>query len=98
MLKDNDRAKAESDKDGFLKLIISKKGRIIGATLVGDKAGEMIPVATLAIKQRLRVSAFMGLIISYPTEAEIFKSAALIDLKNSVKPWQSKLIKKLFFS
>lgn len=43
-LADNDRAIAENDTIGFLKLIVSKKHRLIGATLVGDKAGEIIPV------------------------------------------------------
>ncbi|MDF1618768.1 dihydrolipoyl dehydrogenase family protein, partial [Petrocella sp. FN5] len=95
-LGDNDRARAENDEKGFLKLIISNKNKLIGATLVGEKAGEMIPVATLAIRQKLKASAFLGLIFSYPTEAEIFKTAALKELKDSVKPWQSKLIKSLF--
>jgi len=95
-LGENDRARAENDVNGFLKLIISKNNKLIGATLVGEKAGEMIPVATLAIRQKLKVSAFLDLIFSYPTEAEIFKTAALKSLKDSVKPWQSKIIKSLF--
>jgi pyruvate/2-oxoglutarate dehydrogenase complex dihydrolipoamide dehydrogenase (E3) component len=97
-LAENDRAKAEDDRDGFLKLIVSKAGRLIGATLIGEKAGEMIPAATLAIKRRLRVSVFLGLILSYPTEAEIFKAAALSDLKDSVAPWQTKLLRFFFRS
>lgn len=93
-----DRAKAEHDLTGFLKLIINKHGRIIGATLVGDKAGEMIPIATLAIHQKLKPSVFSDLILSYPTESEIFKAAALSELKASLKPWQSRLLKRIFFS
>ncbi|MDW7660953.1 MAG: FAD-dependent oxidoreductase [Bacillota bacterium] len=92
----NDRAKAENDSIGFLKLIIGTKGKLIGATLVGDKAGEMIPVASLAIKNKMKPNVFMGMIFSYPTESEIFKTAALSDLKDSVKPWQLNLIKKIF--
>lgn len=92
-LADNDRAIAENDTIGFLKLIVSKKHRLIGATLVGDKAGEIIPVATLAITRKLKPSAFLSFIIAYPTEAEIFMSAAISDLRDSVKPWHTKLLK-----
>ena len=91
-----DRAKTENDRIGFLKLILGNKGRIIGATLVGEKAGETIPLATFAIKKKLKVTTYLNMIFSYPTEAEIFKFAALKVLKNSFKEWQNKLI-KLFF-
>lgn len=91
-----DRAKAENDLEGFLKLNIGKKGQIIGATLVGEKAGEMIPVATLAIKQKLKAAAFLSLIFSYPTESEIFMFASLKKVKQSFKDWQKKLIKQIF--
>ena len=89
----NDRAIAENDTVGFLKLIISKKHRLVGATLVGDKAGEIIPVATLAIVKKMKVSAFLSIIIAYPTQAEIFMSAAVTNLRDSVKPWHTKLAK-----
>ncbi len=95
-LADNDRAKAESDKQGFLKLVLDKKGRVIGATLVGNKAGDMIPVASLVIAKKLKVGAFASIIYSYPTEAEIFQRAALNKMKDSFKPWMKTLIKKLF--
>lgn len=91
-----DRAKVENDqKDGFLKLILGKKNRIIGATLVGDKAGELIVLATLAIKKKLKPSVFMSMIFSYPTEAEIFKFAALDLTKKGFKPWMKKIIQAI---
>lgn len=95
-LKDNDRAQSENDTHGFLKLIVGNKGRLIGATLVGEKAGDMIPLATLAIKQKLKPTAFLGLIFSYPTQAEIFASASLKKVKGSFKDWQKSLLKKIF--
>jgi pyruvate/2-oxoglutarate dehydrogenase complex dihydrolipoamide dehydrogenase (E3) component len=91
-----DRAKAENDRDGFLKLILGKKGKIIGATLVGEKAGEMIPLASMAISKGLKASAFASLIFSYPTEAEIFQRLSFNYLKRSFKDWMKDLIKKLF--
>jgi pyruvate/2-oxoglutarate dehydrogenase complex dihydrolipoamide dehydrogenase (E3) component len=95
-LNDNDRAKSENDIHGFLKLIVGNKGRLIGATLVGEKAGDIIPLATLAIKQKLKPTAFLGLIFSYPTQAEIFASASLKKAKESFKDWQKAVIKKFF--
>ncbi|WP_347275315.1 FAD-dependent oxidoreductase [Candidatus Kuenenia sp.] len=88
-----DRAKAEDDRVGFLKLNLGKKGRIIGATLVGEKAGEMIPAITIAIKQKLTAGFFMHMIFSYPTESEILKSASLEAAKQSLKPWMKKVIR-----
>lgn len=87
-----DRAITEDD-EGFIKLILGKKNRIIGATIVGAKAGEMIPLATLAIKQKLSPSAFSGLIFSYPTEAEIYKFTSFQLMRESFKPWMKNLIK-----
>jgi pyruvate/2-oxoglutarate dehydrogenase complex dihydrolipoamide dehydrogenase (E3) component len=93
-LYDVDRAKAEGDV-GFLKLILGKRNRIIGATLVGNRAGEIIPLATLAIKQGLKATAFMSFIFSYPTEAEIFKYASIALAKKSFKPWMKAIIRKV---
>lgn len=91
-----DRAKTENDRIGFLKLILGNKGNIIGATLVGEKAGETIPLATLALKKKLKATTYLNMIFSYPTEAEIFRFASLKVLKNSFKDWQNKLIKLIF--
>ncbi|MBZ9689127.1 FAD-dependent oxidoreductase [Clostridium estertheticum] len=91
-----DRAKTENDRIGFLKLILGEKGKIIGATLVGEKAGETIPLATLAIKKKLKATAYLSMIFSYPTEAEIFSFASLKILKKSFKAWQNKLVKLIF--
>ena len=93
-LNENDRAKTESD-DGFLKLIVGQNGLIIGATIVGDKAGEMIPLATLAIKQKFKPTAFLGMIFAYPTESEIYKAASIVAIKASFKPWMKNLIQKI---
>lgn len=91
-----DRALTDSDNKGFLKLIIGRKNRIIGATIVGNKAGEMIPLATMAIKKKTKPSYFASLIFAYPSESEIYKFAAFAYIKKSLKPWVKKLIKMVF--
>lgn len=73
---ENDRAQAERAVDGFTKVLVAPNGRILGATVVGEAAGELISIWALAIARRLKVSALAGLIVPYPTRAEVLKRAA----------------------
>jgi len=72
----NDRARTERDSDGFVKVISTKKGRVLGATIVGAQAGELIQVWCLAIAQGLKLSAIAGVVAPYPTRGETSKRAA----------------------
>jgi pyruvate/2-oxoglutarate dehydrogenase complex dihydrolipoamide dehydrogenase (E3) component len=74
-LSDNDRAIAERDTSGLVKLIISRN-RVIGAGILAPHAGEMISQWTLAIAQRTKLSALASLIVPYPTRSEAAKRAA----------------------
>jgi len=72
-----DRAVAEGDAEGFLKVHV-KKGTdtILGATIVGRQAGEMISEITTAMSAGLGLGAFAGIIHPYPTRSEIIRKAA----------------------
>ncbi len=94
-ISDNDRAKAEDDREGFVKIILDKKRRVIGATIVGDRAGEMIAQISMLITKKLPLSTAMGVIYQYPIQGEIVKSLAITDFKDKAKPWQRSLIKKI---
>jgi pyruvate/2-oxoglutarate dehydrogenase complex dihydrolipoamide dehydrogenase (E3) component len=74
---ENDRAQAERATQGHIKVVTDAKGSILGATIVGAAAGELITAWTLAISERLNIRAFAGIIIPYPTLAEIGKRAAI---------------------
>jgi pyruvate/2-oxoglutarate dehydrogenase complex dihydrolipoamide dehydrogenase (E3) component len=74
-LADNDRAIAESDIGGLVKLIVSGS-RVVGAGILAPHAGEMISQWSLAIAQRTKLSALAGLIVPYPTRSEAAKRAA----------------------
>jgi pyruvate/2-oxoglutarate dehydrogenase complex dihydrolipoamide dehydrogenase (E3) component len=74
---DNDRAQAERKHNGHIKVIADRKGRILGATIVGADAGELITAWTLAIAQGLTLRSFVDLVVPYPTLSEIGKRAAL---------------------
>lgn len=72
-----DRAIADGEEDGFVK-IIHKKGsdRILGATIVSRHAGETISEVTTAIVNKIGLNGLSGVIHPYPTQAEAIKKAA----------------------
>jgi pyruvate/2-oxoglutarate dehydrogenase complex dihydrolipoamide dehydrogenase (E3) component len=74
---ENDRAQAERETRGHIKVVTAGNGRILGATIVGAHAGDLIATWTLAIAQGLNIRAFAGIIMPYPTLAEIGKRAAM---------------------
>jgi pyruvate/2-oxoglutarate dehydrogenase complex dihydrolipoamide dehydrogenase (E3) component len=73
---ENDRAQAERRTDGFAKLVVTPRGRVLGAGILAPHAGEMIGAWTLAIAQRIKLSVLAGMIVPYPTLAEAGKRAA----------------------
>ena len=95
-ISENDRALAEEDTDGFLKILTDKKGVVIGATMVSEKAGEQIGLANMAINKGMKLKEFMAITFPYPTELEIYKTLAISARRDSIKPWQINLIKRLF--
>lgn len=73
---DNDRAIAEDDTSGLVRLVLDGRGRLIGAGITSAQAGEMIGLYALAIAQRLKLSSIAGLVLPYPTRSEAGKRAA----------------------
>jgi len=74
---DNDRARTEHSEVGFVKVITDKRGRILGAGVVGESAGEIIQMWSLAVSQRLNIDAMTQWIAPYPTLTEINRRVAL---------------------
>ena len=73
---ENDRAQTERDTEGKVKVLILPNGRILGASIVGPHAGELIQVWCLAISQKLKIGAIASMIAPYPTLGEAGKRAA----------------------
>ena len=73
-LSENDRAAAERETRGLVKLVVAS-GRVVGAGILAPGAGEMIGVWTLAIASRTKLSALAGSIAPYPTRSEAGKRA-----------------------
>jgi pyruvate/2-oxoglutarate dehydrogenase complex dihydrolipoamide dehydrogenase (E3) component len=73
---DNDRARAEDQTIGELKVMTTRRGVVIGASMVGENAGELIQTWCLPIAKGLKIKDIAGLILPYPTLGEINKRAA----------------------
>ncbi|HAZ7572618.1 FAD-dependent oxidoreductase [Legionella sp. PATHC032] len=73
---DNDRAQTEHTLNGKIKIITDKKARILGVTIVGPHAGELILPWIMAIREKKTLRSFTDAIIPYPTLSEISKRVA----------------------
>ena len=72
-----DRAIADSATQGFVKVLTPPgKDKILGVTIVGDHAGELLAEYVLAMKYKLGLNKILGTIHTYPTMAEANKYAA----------------------
>ncbi len=74
---ENDRAQAERETEGHVKIVTGAKGKILGASIVGSHAGELIQMWSLAIAQGLTIKAMTDWISPYPTLTEVNKRAAI---------------------
>jgi pyruvate/2-oxoglutarate dehydrogenase complex dihydrolipoamide dehydrogenase (E3) component len=72
----NDRAHAERETVGTAKIVSRRNGHILGASILGAHAGELIQLWTLALSKRLTLRDITGTIAPYPTFGEVGKMAA----------------------
>ncbi|MEQ8710026.1 MAG: FAD-dependent oxidoreductase [Rhodospirillales bacterium] len=73
---ENDRAQSERSTEGFVKVLATRRGHILGATIVGKNAGELIHPWIVAIQNKLKIGAMATYIAPYPTLGEVNKRAA----------------------
>ena len=73
---ENDRAIAERKTEGGVKIIATKKGKVLGASVVGEGAGEIIQMLSLAMSSGVKISGLAQFISPYPTRTEVVKRAA----------------------
>ncbi len=78
---DDDRALAENNAAGFVKLVRAR-GRVIGVTIVGAHAGELLLPWSQILARKASVFGLTGAMIAYPTRSEASKTAAF----ESVRP------------
>ncbi len=73
---DLDRAIVDGTDAGFVKVITKKNGKIVGATVVGSGAGDLIMPLVLAMKRGIRFPKLSQVVYPYPTMAEGIKRTA----------------------
>lgn len=96
-LDDLDRAITEGEDHGFVKVLTvpkSKKGKILGATIVGHHAGDVICEYVAAMKHGFGMNDILGTIHIYPTLAEANKYAAGVWKKANAPEFALKMLKK----
>ena len=71
-----DRARAEEDTAGLIKLVHKKDGALLGATIIAGRAGEMISEWIVALERGLKVDEVGSAIHVYPTYSTVSSQAA----------------------
>ncbi len=74
-MSESDRGRAENNTRGFIKLVYKGLGTLLGATIVAERAGEMIVELELVLKTGLRLTALTNVFHIYPTYSETVRKA-----------------------
>lgn len=80
-----DRAITQCSTDGFTRVALDKKGRVIGATIVAPRAGEMLAELTLAVRLGLRTREIASTIHPYPTFSDGPWNVAVKDVRDRLR-------------
>jgi pyruvate/2-oxoglutarate dehydrogenase complex dihydrolipoamide dehydrogenase (E3) component len=90
---ENEASAIAQEGKGMIKLVTTERGKLIGATIVGPGAGEMIAPYALAVSRGLHLSALAAPAFPHPTRAEIGQQAALARLGGGLTgPWVRRII------
>ena len=95
---DNDRAQAEGETKGKIKLMVSPGGKLLGCQIIGAHAGELIHEWVIAVSGGVKLSAIAGAVHIYPTISEISKRVAGKIFAEKIFSDRTKNILKFFFS
>ena len=87
-----DRAVAEGQTSGFTRLVISRRGKVIGGCIVGPRAGESLAEVTFAVQHGMKARDIAATIHPYPTYGDGVWNAALAQLREDLeKPWPQRI-------
>jgi pyruvate/2-oxoglutarate dehydrogenase complex dihydrolipoamide dehydrogenase (E3) component len=93
---DIDRARAEGETEGFAKIVTDPRGKVLGASIVGAHAGELIAEYVLAVAKGMNAKELTGVIHAYPTLAQINRRVADQRLKEGLTPSSRMWIQRIF--
>jgi pyruvate/2-oxoglutarate dehydrogenase complex dihydrolipoamide dehydrogenase (E3) component len=91
----NDRAQAERDTTGHVKIVALQDGTIIGATIVGRGAADQIAALALAVEKGLGVHDLSGWTLPYPSRAQAGKLALTALEGGLTRPGPNRIISLL---
>ena len=91
---ENDRAIAEGKTEGECKLVL-KKGKLVGASIVGEGAGDIIQLVGYAMSNKMKLTSLTNFISPYPTRTEVVKRAASAHFSGAVFGGTAKMLVSL---
>lgn len=83
-------------KEGFIQVLVGKKGKILGVTIVAPHAGELITEWVLAMENSLPVEAIFNTVHAYPTLSELNPRGTFEYMSEKLTPNRSRLLRLLF--
>lgn len=87
-----DRSVIDERLEGFARVYLDqKRGTLLGATMVGEQAGECIAELSLAVTHRLSVAQLAATVHPYPTQSEAWKRVADAWSRSRLTPWAKRL-------
>ncbi len=90
---ENDRAQAERETEGLVKVLTTKSGKIIGADVLARDAGELIAPYAMAVAEGLSVKSLIKTVLPYPTRSEAARRAAIAFYAPKLdSPWVRRVI------
>lgn len=92
---DLDRAIVDGDTAGYVKISADRRGRILGATIVGGHAGELIFPLVMAKRHGIPLSRISETIFPYPTRMEAVKRASDIYQRGRLEGLGGRVLKKV---
>ncbi len=83
-LEEVDRANTENDTEGFMKVVYRSNGKILGATIVAQRAGEAIAELANAMDQGIKITQLANTIHVYPTYSTGVQEVSALALERSI--------------
>jgi pyruvate/2-oxoglutarate dehydrogenase complex dihydrolipoamide dehydrogenase (E3) component len=95
-LSENDLARAEGRTRGLVKLLTTRRGRILGAAILAEDADELVTPLVLTVRRRMNVRKLARSLPPLPGRAEVIRRAALMfDAQRLDSPWIRRLVQLL---